>query len=107
MAWSPVRRTNAGRFEVDHPEDYATLNSYHSSDATLEVGSGLSLILIKAAQSISDETQYGSKNRDKPMIFLEDCIGMCGLDGKHEQSSRNRSAEIGGQRYTERSDGAL
>src|SRR5262245_50973166 len=28
MAWSPVRRTNAGRFEVDHPGDYATLNSY-------------------------------------------------------------------------------
>src|SRR6266404_5087759 len=24
MAWSPVRRTNAGRFEVDHPGDYAT-----------------------------------------------------------------------------------
>jgi hypothetical protein len=24
MAWSPVRRTSAGRFEVDHPGDYAT-----------------------------------------------------------------------------------
>src|SRR4051812_30819095 len=34
MAWSPVRRTNAGRFEVNHPGDYATLNSYHPSDAT-------------------------------------------------------------------------
>src|SRR5271169_5941104 len=28
MAWSPVRRFNAGRFEVDHPGDYATINSY-------------------------------------------------------------------------------
>jgi hypothetical protein len=34
MAWSPVRRTNAGRFEVDHPGDYATFNSYHPTDAT-------------------------------------------------------------------------
>jgi len=34
MAWSPVRRTNAGRFEVDHPGDYATFNSYHPSYAT-------------------------------------------------------------------------
>jgi hypothetical protein len=34
MAWSPVRRTNAGCFEVDHPGDYATFNSYHPSDAT-------------------------------------------------------------------------
>src|SRR5437763_16047883 len=28
MAWSPVRRFNAGRFEVEHPGDYATFNSY-------------------------------------------------------------------------------
>jgi hypothetical protein len=34
MAWSPVRRTNAGRFEVDHPGDYATFNFYHPSYAT-------------------------------------------------------------------------
>jgi hypothetical protein len=31
VAWSPVRRTNAGRFEVDHPGDYATFNPYHPS----------------------------------------------------------------------------
>src|SRR5258708_9749030 len=35
MAWSPVRRFNAGRFEVDHPGDYATLNSYQPRDGTL------------------------------------------------------------------------
>jgi hypothetical protein len=35
MAWSPVRRVNAGRFEVKHPGDYATFNSNHSRDATL------------------------------------------------------------------------
>ena len=34
MAWSPVRRTNIGRFEVDHPGDYATFNSYHPADGT-------------------------------------------------------------------------
>src|SRR5260370_13391148 len=34
MAWSPVRRFNAGRFEVDHPGDYATLNSYQPRDGT-------------------------------------------------------------------------
>jgi len=34
MAWSPVRRFNAGRFEVDHPGDYATLNSHQPRDGT-------------------------------------------------------------------------
>jgi hypothetical protein len=34
MAWSPVRRFNAGRFEVDHPGDYANPNSYHPCDGT-------------------------------------------------------------------------
>src|SRR5438477_5694848 len=34
MAWSPVRRVNAGRFEVKHPGDYATFNSNHSRDTT-------------------------------------------------------------------------
>jgi hypothetical protein len=38
MAWSPVRRFNAGRFEVDHPGDYATLNSYQLRDGSLELG---------------------------------------------------------------------
>jgi hypothetical protein len=43
MAWSPVRRTNAGRFEVDHPGDYATFNSYHPTDATLDLNNELSM----------------------------------------------------------------
>jgi uncharacterized LabA/DUF88 family protein len=34
MAWSPVRHFNAGWFEIDHPGDYATLNSYQPRDAT-------------------------------------------------------------------------
>ena len=34
MAWSPVRRFNAGCFEVEHPGDYATLNSYQLRDGT-------------------------------------------------------------------------
>jgi len=34
MAWSPVRRFNAGLFEVDHPGDYAILNSNQSSYGT-------------------------------------------------------------------------
>src|SRR5258705_10174638 len=38
MAWSPVRRFNAGRFEVDHPGDYATLNSYQPRDGTHSIG---------------------------------------------------------------------
>jgi len=42
MAWSPVRRTNAGRFEVDHPGDYATFNSYHLTDATSKRDGALS-----------------------------------------------------------------
>ncbi|HWJ20040.1 MAG TPA: DUF2336 domain-containing protein [Geobacterales bacterium] len=36
MAWSPVRRFNAGRFEVHHPGDYANLNSYQLRDGTRE-----------------------------------------------------------------------
>jgi hypothetical protein len=35
MAWSPVRRFNARRFEVAHLGDYATFNSNHSRDGTL------------------------------------------------------------------------
>jgi hypothetical protein len=34
MAWSPARRSNAGRFEVEHPEDYAAFNSYQLSYGT-------------------------------------------------------------------------
>jgi hypothetical protein len=34
MAWSPLRRFNAGRFEVELPGDYATLNSYEPRDGT-------------------------------------------------------------------------
>ena len=34
MAWSPARRVNAGRFEVDHPGDYATFNSNRIPDGT-------------------------------------------------------------------------
>jgi hypothetical protein len=34
MAWSPVQRFNAGWFEVEHPGDYATLNSYQLRDGT-------------------------------------------------------------------------
>src|SRR5271167_1539667 len=35
MAWSPVRRSNAGIRWVETPGDYATLNSNHSGDGTL------------------------------------------------------------------------
>jgi len=34
MAWSPLRRANAGWFEVEHPGDYATLNSNQSRYGT-------------------------------------------------------------------------
>jgi len=34
MAWSPVQRFNAGRFEVEHPGDYATLISNQLRDGT-------------------------------------------------------------------------
>ena len=50
MAWSPVRRTNAGGFEVDHPGDYATCNSYHPSDATVA--------------EIDDETPLGKRREN-------------------------------------------
>src|SRR5271170_5369096 len=36
MAWSPARHFNAGCFEVGHPGDYATFNSYQPSDGTCE-----------------------------------------------------------------------
>jgi hypothetical protein len=41
MAWSPARRFNVGRFEVDHPGDYAAFSSnqplgrHHPSVRTL------------------------------------------------------------------------
>src|SRR3954451_19675457 len=34
MAWSPLRRSNAGISRVEHPGDYATLNSNHPRDGT-------------------------------------------------------------------------
>jgi hypothetical protein len=34
MAWSPIRRANAGSFEVAQPGDYATLNSNQLRDGT-------------------------------------------------------------------------
>src|SRR4051812_26032109 len=35
MAWSPLRRSNAGISRVEHPGDYATLNSNHPRDGTV------------------------------------------------------------------------
>jgi hypothetical protein len=37
MAWSPIQRFDAGSFGVDHPGDYATLNSNHSRDGTSQL----------------------------------------------------------------------
>jgi hypothetical protein len=37
MAWSPVRRINAGLVWVEAPGDYATLNSNHLRDGTGKV----------------------------------------------------------------------
>jgi hypothetical protein len=34
MAWSPVRRVNAGILRVKHPGDYATRNSNNPRDGT-------------------------------------------------------------------------
>jgi hypothetical protein len=36
MAWSPVQRANAGRFEVDNPGDYAAFNSNQPRYGTLQ-----------------------------------------------------------------------
>jgi transposase len=44
MAWSPVRRFNAGWFEVEHPGDYATLISNQLRDGT----TGISITLKPA-----------------------------------------------------------
>jgi hypothetical protein len=44
MAWSPARCSNAGRFEVEHPGDYAAFNSY-------QPGYGTSLIASVASES--------------------------------------------------------
>ena len=35
MAWSPVRRVNAGILRVKHPGDYVTRNSNNPCDGTL------------------------------------------------------------------------
>src|SRR5262245_61203019 len=44
MAWSPTGRFNVGRFEVEHPGDYATFNSNQLRDGTLHNGNFLSLL---------------------------------------------------------------
>ena len=38
MAWSPVRRVNAGILRVKHPGDYATRNSNNPRDGTSKRG---------------------------------------------------------------------
>ena len=55
MAWSPVRRFNAGQFEVGHPGDYATLNSYQPSDGTILHSLALLLSLF-LARGVGQET---------------------------------------------------
>jgi uncharacterized membrane protein len=46
MAWSPIRRANAGSFEVGHPGDYATLNSNQLRDGTVAPTDKLSVVLV-------------------------------------------------------------
>jgi hypothetical protein len=48
MAWPPARRSKAGRFEVEHPGDYATINSNHLRDGT---GGRGALLSPRKAQS--------------------------------------------------------
>ena len=43
MAWSPVRRINAGLVWVEAPGDYATLNSNHLRDGTGREREGLTM----------------------------------------------------------------
>jgi hypothetical protein len=57
MAWSPVRRFNAGLFEVDHPGDYAILNSNQSSYGTSWKLSRTQLVTIDEKLETAKQTQ--------------------------------------------------
>src|SRR5438552_15810831 len=51
MVWSPARRVNAGRFEVDHPGDYATFNSNRIADGTAPV-------VVSSLQGVTPKAVY-------------------------------------------------
>jgi hypothetical protein len=60
MAWSPAWRSNAKWFEVEHPGDYATLNSYQPRDGTIGIGillCGLNIVGVSGFLSQQYERQ--------------------------------------------------
>src|SRR4051794_741634 len=69
MAWSPVRRVNAGRFEIKHPGDYATFNSNHSRDATLHDSLVHPPIETNSRNSPEITLAWISTARDSPNIL--------------------------------------
>jgi hypothetical protein len=71
MAWSPVRRTNAGRFEVDHPGDYATLNSYHPSYGTHPFAIHFDFIVVANHSALGWTTIHQVAARALAVISLE------------------------------------
>jgi hypothetical protein len=84
MAWSPVRRTNAGRFEVDHPGDYATLNSYHPVD---ENGLGrdcLSHSDVLASWFIRHDVPGGDRLRWDGWVHDQDVVPRRKLDHRRK-----------------------
>jgi len=86
MAWSPVRRTNAGRFEVDHPGDYATFNSYHPSDATIRLSGK-----VKKRQKKLSKRQYGTSHiisRAEAKFVFEKGCGVIIVGAGHEGNVR-------------------
>jgi hypothetical protein len=77
MAWSPlVRRINAGRFEVEHPGDYATLNSNHSRDSTSQKQFGRPIECFRVSPPVR---HYGGK-----------ILGIAGRAPKFEEQARRQ-----------------
>jgi len=56
MAWSPVRRANAGILRVEHPGDYANLNSNHLRDGTQRQLAAASILIIHLGSGIISAT---------------------------------------------------
>ncbi|MFL9828765.1 transposase, partial [Rhodoplanes sp. SY1] len=67
MAWSPIRRANAGRFEVQNPGDYATLNSHQSRDGTVD---GRDKLLVFLTRRDIEPTNNVSERALRPSVIF-------------------------------------
>src|SRR5215210_157466 len=84
MAWSPVRRSNAGRVEVKLPGDYATSNSNHPPTAPKCIVQRLDVRKLNCHLPPPPEVRVFL--RSVPRRITHDRVARFGLDLRCERS---------------------